>query len=236
MSLGRSGERRRVATVSENLRLQQVYATLVNFGGSELADRIGLPTGSRGGCSAHWIWHVPQPVPTRSSAAKTRIMLESLGPTYVKPGLIVSSQASALPDEWRVQLDRLQNEVPPVPYEAARQVITGELGGAAGGAVRGPSPRGRWPQPRAAIRVRAYLAARHLAVVLSGLTGTGSPARSPASLCRQDHPSPGDALRARRTDPGHARRSQPSAVDSRPTQGRGCCHEQYIGASIRLPT
>jgi hypothetical protein len=27
-----------------------------------------------------------------------------------------------------VQLDRLQNEVPPVPYEAARQVITGELG------------------------------------------------------------------------------------------------------------
>jgi hypothetical protein len=183
-----------------------------------------------------WIWRVPQPVPARSSAAKTRIMLESLGPTYVKPGLIVSSQASALPDEWRVQLDRLQNEVPPVPYEAARQVITGELGGAAGGAVRGPSPRGRWPQPRAAIRVRAYLAARHLAVVLSGLTGTGSPARSPASLCRQDHPSPGDALRARRTDPGHARRSQPSAVDSRPTQGRGCCHEQYIGASIRLPT
>jgi ubiquinone biosynthesis protein len=61
-------------------------------------------------------------------AAKTRIMLESPGPTYVKPGLIVSSQTSALPDERRLQLDRLQNEVRPVPYEAARQVITGELG------------------------------------------------------------------------------------------------------------
>jgi hypothetical protein len=30
-----------IVTVSEKLRLQQVYATLVNFGGAELADRIG---------------------------------------------------------------------------------------------------------------------------------------------------------------------------------------------------
>jgi ubiquinone biosynthesis protein len=114
------------ATVNENLRLQQVYATLVNFGGAEMVDRIGL-----GGVTRRmqgWIYRVPQPVPALSPAAKTRIMLESLGPTYVKLGQIISSQASALPDEWRVQLDLLQNEVPPVPYEAARQVITGELG------------------------------------------------------------------------------------------------------------
>jgi ubiquinone biosynthesis protein len=114
------------ATVNENLRLQQVYATLVNFGGAEMVDRIGL-----GGVTRRmqgWIYRVPQLVPALSPAAKTRIMLESLGPTYVKLGQIISSQASALPDEWRVQLDLLQNEVPPVPYEAARQVITGELG------------------------------------------------------------------------------------------------------------
>jgi hypothetical protein len=42
---------RGLATFNENLRLQQVYATLVNFGGAELADRIGTG-GSRGGCSA----------------------------------------------------------------------------------------------------------------------------------------------------------------------------------------
>jgi ABC1 atypical kinase-like domain len=75
-----------------------------------------------------WIYQVPEPVPALSPATKTRVMLESLGPTYVKLGQIVSSQASTLPDDWRIQLDRLQNEVPPVPYQAARQVITGELG------------------------------------------------------------------------------------------------------------
>src|SRR5215469_1385807 len=114
------------ATVNEDLRLQQVYATLINFGGAELADRIGV-----GGLSRrmqHWIYKVPGPVPALSPATKTRVMLESLGPTYVKLGQIVSSQASTLPDDWRVQLDRLQNEVPPVPYQVARQVITDELG------------------------------------------------------------------------------------------------------------
>ena len=114
------------ATVNENLRLQQVYATLLNFGGAELVDRIGLGGVTRG--MQRWIYRVPGPVPALSSAVKTRVMLESLGPTYVKLGQIVSSQANVLPDDWRTQLDLLQNEVPPVPYEAARQVIIGELG------------------------------------------------------------------------------------------------------------
>jgi ubiquinone biosynthesis protein len=35
---------------------------------------------------------------------------------------------SALPDEWGVELDRLQNEVPTFPYEVAREIITAELG------------------------------------------------------------------------------------------------------------
>jgi len=31
------------------------------------------------------IWRVPQPIPALSTAAKTRIMLESFGLTYVRP-------------------------------------------------------------------------------------------------------------------------------------------------------
>ena len=114
------------ATVNENLRLQQVYATLLKFGSAELVDRIGLDGITRR--VQRWIYRVPEPIPALSPAVKTRVMLEGLGPTYVKLGQIVSSQASTLPDDWRVQLDRLQNEVPPVPYQVARQVITDELG------------------------------------------------------------------------------------------------------------
>ena len=75
-----------------------------------------------------WIYRLPEPVEPLSPAVTTRILMEKLGPTYVKLGQIVSSQANVLPDEWRTELDKLQNEVPPFPYEQVREVIIAELG------------------------------------------------------------------------------------------------------------
>ncbi len=112
--------------VNENLRLQQVYTTMLNFGASAVVDRSPFAGFSRR--MQQWVYKTPEPIPRLNDAERTRIMLEGLGPTYVKLGQIVSSQSSNLPDDWRVELDRLQNDVPPVPYAAARQVIIDELG------------------------------------------------------------------------------------------------------------
>ncbi|MFN8156213.1 MAG: AarF/UbiB family protein [Candidatus Nanopelagicales bacterium] len=110
---------------SENARLQHVYQTIIEFAENTVADRtwIGRPRRAM----QKWIYQVPD-VPVLSPAVRTRILLERLGPTYVKLGQIVSSQANVLPDEWKTELDRLQNEVPPVPYEDIRQAIIEELG------------------------------------------------------------------------------------------------------------
>jgi hypothetical protein len=97
----------------------------MDFAVAEAIDRIGLVGVTRR--MQQWIHQLPEPIPALSSAATTRLLLEGLGPTYVKLGQIVSSQASAPPDDWRRELDRLENEVPPVPYESARQVILEEL-------------------------------------------------------------------------------------------------------------
>jgi ubiquinone biosynthesis protein len=113
-------------TVNENLRIQQVYSTLLNFGASGLIDRS--PLGGPRRAMQRWIYQLPEPVEPLSPAVSTRILMEKLGPTYVKLGQIVSSQANVLPDEWRTELDKLQNEVPPFPYEQVREVITDELG------------------------------------------------------------------------------------------------------------
>ena len=59
---------------------------------------------------------------------KVRYMLQELGPTFVKFGQIVSSRAENLPPEWQEQLDQLQSNVPPFPYDAVRKIITEELG------------------------------------------------------------------------------------------------------------
>ncbi len=113
-------------TFNENRRLQQVYGSTLHFVGDGLVDRtvIGGPRRR----IQRWIYQLPEVPPQLSTAERTRILVEGLGPTYVKLGQIVSSQASTLPDDWRRELDRLQNEVPPVPYEVARQVVLDELG------------------------------------------------------------------------------------------------------------
>jgi ubiquinone biosynthesis protein len=57
-----------------------------------------------------------------------RLMLQELGPTYVKLGQIVSSRADTLPQAWETELARLQSHVRPFSGEEARAVITTELG------------------------------------------------------------------------------------------------------------
>jgi len=113
-------------TINESLRLRHVYSTLVDFGASGLVDRT--PLGGTRRALQRWIYRVPGPIPALPAAVRTRVLIEQLGPTYVKLGQIVSSQAAVLPDDWREQLDLLQNEVPPAPYEGIRSVIVAELG------------------------------------------------------------------------------------------------------------
>jgi ubiquinone biosynthesis protein len=63
-----------------------------------------------------------------SIPVKIRLLLEELGPTYVKMGQIVSSRSESLPAEWQDELDKLQSDVPPFPLEDVREIIIDELG------------------------------------------------------------------------------------------------------------
>jgi ubiquinone biosynthesis protein len=110
----------------ESIRLQEVYETLSRFGleiaagGTALAPVRRLGDRIRGRSSAE--------LEALSTPAKVRVMLQQLGPTFVKVGQIASSRADALPEDWRTELDKLQNTVPPFPWEQARAIIASELG------------------------------------------------------------------------------------------------------------
>src|SRR5262245_246268 len=111
----------------ENLRLQQVYNTFLRYGMDMLLDR-GVLGGFRRMMQT-WIYSPPQPLETLTIPVKTRLMIQELGPIYVKVGQIISSQSSFLPQEWADELAKLQSEVPPFPSEEVRQIIIEELGG-----------------------------------------------------------------------------------------------------------
>jgi predicted unusual protein kinase regulating ubiquinone biosynthesis (AarF/ABC1/UbiB family) len=54
--------------------------------------------------------------------------LESLGPTFVKLGQILSTRADLLPPPYLDALARLQDQVEPFPYEEVERTIRAELG------------------------------------------------------------------------------------------------------------
>lgn len=54
---------------------------------------------------------------------KLRMILEDLGPTYVKFGQIMSSRQDLLPPAYTHELEKLRSKVNPMPYEMVREEI-----------------------------------------------------------------------------------------------------------------
>ena len=122
-------KRSRLDSVRESLRLQQVYNVFLRYGWDLVFQRWRL-LGSLRHSMQRWVWHLPDDVPELTTPAKVCLMLEELGPTYVKMGQIVSSQASVIPPEWEVELEKLQSDVPPFPAALVREILDEELGAA----------------------------------------------------------------------------------------------------------
>jgi len=59
---------------------------------------------------------------------RIRLVLEDLGPTFVKLGQIASTRADLLPPSWIDEFKKLQDKVPPVPFEEIRKVVEASLG------------------------------------------------------------------------------------------------------------
>ena len=114
--------------VREDLRLQQVYNTLLRYGYDTVLNRVPRSWAASATRCSRGSGACPRAGRSRAPAVKLRLMLEELGPTYVKIGQIVSSQASVLPVEWATELARLQDAVPPFPADQVRERIIEELG------------------------------------------------------------------------------------------------------------
>ena len=64
---------------------------------------------------------------TRDGARRFRLALEELGTTYIKLGQLLSSRPDLLPDVYIEELDRLVDQVPPVPFAEIEGTIRDEL-------------------------------------------------------------------------------------------------------------
>lgn len=67
----------------------------------------------------------PEAAATGEALAKD---LETLGPTFIKLGQLLSSRGGMLPPEYAEALERLQDSVAPFPLEEVERIVTEELG------------------------------------------------------------------------------------------------------------
>lgn len=65
---------------------------------------------------------------SKSVGERIRIVLEELGPTFVKLGQIASTRPDLIPEEIIRELEKLQDHVPPFSFQEVREIVQSELG------------------------------------------------------------------------------------------------------------
>lgn len=108
-------------------RTSEIATVLLNHGFSDLVDRIGLR--SAWYRSRRLFSRKPQePVRHLKTVERIRLALESLGPTYIKFGQVMSTRPDLVPPEMLTELKKLQESVPPFPSEVAVERLQTQLG------------------------------------------------------------------------------------------------------------
>ncbi|MEA3465542.1 MAG: AarF/ABC1/UbiB kinase family protein [Thermodesulfobacteriota bacterium] len=107
-------------------RYRQIITVLFKYGFDELIDslklehylEIGLQLISR---------KRREKIETLSRAVRARMVLEELGPTFLKMGQILSTRPDLLPVEFMQELSKLQDDVPSFSYSKVGETIEKEL-------------------------------------------------------------------------------------------------------------
>ena len=107
-------------------RLRFILTKLFVYGFEEIASRLGLP--GFGIARRIFLRRRGAGLTKEPLAVRFRLLLEELGPTFVKLGQLLSLRADLLPEEITNELRRLQTEVPPFDGTRARDIVAQELG------------------------------------------------------------------------------------------------------------
>ncbi len=105
-------------------RFAGIVRVLVKHGMGNLVDRLFGRSGSKpkGPRDEELLFVGGFPSPHR-----LRLVLEELGPSFIKLGQLMSTRADLFPPEYITEFEKLQDQVPPVPYEDIQGVIEREL-------------------------------------------------------------------------------------------------------------
>lgn len=107
-------------TVRDLDRLRQIVTVLARHGFGEVVQRTGLGSLVKG--------KEAKSLPPVRVGERIRLVLQDLGPSFVKLGQIISTRPDLIPEDVILELKKLQDEVPPEDFDAVRTQIESDLG------------------------------------------------------------------------------------------------------------
>ncbi len=107
-------------------RYRDIAAVLARHGFADVATRTGLSRVWRGVRKAISFGRL-QEREALSFGARLRAVCEQLGPTFIKFGQVLANRPDLFPPEVIRELARLQDQVPPFPYEMVEAILAQEL-------------------------------------------------------------------------------------------------------------
>ena len=108
------------------MRLRQVAQVLAKYGFGELLDRLRL--WEHANIERRILRRRGREFAHLSRPERLRLALEEMGPTFVKLGQVLSTRPDLIPQEYIVELEKLQSNVASIPFDTARQTVESELG------------------------------------------------------------------------------------------------------------
>ncbi|WP_305064935.1 ABC1 kinase family protein [Methanococcoides sp.] len=103
-----------------------IIDTLIKYGFGYFVDQMGIR--SLGSLRSRLKGRFGKGDEARTGPARVRMVLEELGPTYVKFGQLMSMREDLIPKEYAEEFSKLQDDVPPFDYSEIERIIEEELG------------------------------------------------------------------------------------------------------------
>ena len=114
-------------TISNLSRIRQVAEVLLRYGFEDVVTTTPLRRLVSKSRRLSW-QHEDRPVFETTRWERVRLIIEELGPTFIKLAQAMSNRADLLPEALIDEFEKLQSNVPPFDVVLARQIIEEELG------------------------------------------------------------------------------------------------------------
>ncbi len=107
-------------------RVRRIVKVFAHYGFWDVVERLGIAT--RFEKFSRIFRKTPPRAFGRTTAERFRLALEELGPAFIKFGQFLSVRSDILPEEWTQELEKLQDQVHPLPLEDILPSLQKELG------------------------------------------------------------------------------------------------------------